>query len=486
MLSRPPLVGFSKSSHLAPLVGVAFASLALLGGERPAEASGYLAARFGSDHGTPAMANTYAIYFNPAALGGTTGSNLTLDLSLAFRWASYSRTQEALSPSDPSTLANPDYRAANTGNATLVNLLALPFLGVTTDFGMKNNKTIGIHGGFATYVPFGGLATWNKRDDAPANVPGATDGVQRWHNISGQILAIYNTLAASFTIKPLRLSIGASLSAVIHHVATVRARNLDGSDDTLIGNTLIEGRSLINVWGLNFGASFGAYFEPLEDRSLRIGYAYLTQPGFGETRMSGTLKQTLGTAKEDSTPINLLQEYPDIHRIGVSWRATKRVELRSDFEYVRWSTFTRQCVVREGQACDVAADGADQSNGKVILNIPRNWNDAVGFRIGGSYFISDSAEVFFGTGFTTSAVPKTTIDASTIDAFRLYFTGGAKFQLSKHWGVAASYNHIAFLNVNTNGANDLNGFKDVSRSPSGDGVYRAVLGLVNLNVNYTF
>ena len=116
MLSRPPFATPSRLLRLASLAGLT--ALAFLARERSADASGYLAARFGSDHGTPAMANTYAIYFNPAALGGTTGSTLTLDMSLAFRWASYSRTQEALSPSDPSMRNNPDCRPANTANAT--------------------------------------------------------------------------------------------------------------------------------------------------------------------------------------------------------------------------------------------------------------------------------------------------------------------------------------------------------------------------------
>ena len=58
---------------------------ALLSTTSDASASGYLTARFGSDHGTPAMPNTYAIYFNPAALGGTTGTTIMGDASLVLR-----------------------------------------------------------------------------------------------------------------------------------------------------------------------------------------------------------------------------------------------------------------------------------------------------------------------------------------------------------------------------------------------------------------
>ena len=149
-------------------------------------------------------------------------------LASLLRLAKYNRTADALSPSEQSRLSDQGYIDANTGTANLTNVLALPFVGVNTDFGTKNFRA-----GYAAYIPFGGLATWDRTDGVPGS-PGSTDGVQRWHNISGQILAIYNTFAVAYRIAPAKLSIGASVSPVIHHVATVRARNGDGSDDTVI------------------------------------------------------------------------------------------------------------------------------------------------------------------------------------------------------------------------------------------------------------
>src|SRR5688572_2092612 len=90
LLSRRRLLAASL-----PAIGLACTLL----GTSDARASGYLTARFGSDHGTPAAPNTYAIYFNPAALGGTTGTTITGDVALALRWAHYKRPDTALSPS---------------------------------------------------------------------------------------------------------------------------------------------------------------------------------------------------------------------------------------------------------------------------------------------------------------------------------------------------------------------------------------------------
>lgn len=467
-------------------------SLGVLACPRTAEASGYLTARFGSDHGTPAMPNTFAVYFNPAALGGTKGTTITGDLSLLLRFARYNRTAEALSPSNDSLRSDQKYVDGNTGVGNLTNLLALPFVGVNTDFGTENFRA-----GYAAYIPFGGMATWDRRAGVPG-VPGSVDGVQRWANISGQILAIYNTFAVAYRIAPAKLSIGASVSPVIHAVDTVQARNADGSDDTVADGTVQEGRALLNASGVNVAASAGLYYEPTDD--LRFGLAYLSQPGFGETRMSGELKTQLGAGQASKTEIDLLQTYPDIVRFGAAWRASERFELRGDFEYVRWSVFKQQCVVERGASCAVADDGRRNpgpEGQRVQLNLRRNWNDAIGVRVGPSYWLSDRVETFGSLGMTTPAVPKEMIDATTIDSLRLYLAFGAKIAVSKHFAIAGSYNHIYFFPVNTEGKNEQNipahptsspGGADynVSRSPSADGRYHSQIGFVNVNVAYTF
>lgn len=482
-----------KRPHYLRISALAFLAFGgALSLSRDASASGYLTSRFGADHGTPSQPNTFAVYFNPAALGGTTGTTITGDISVLLRVASYERTANALSPTNANLANDPSYVAANTGKATLTNVLALPFVGVNTDFGTKNFRA-----GYAAYVPFGGLATWDSSKAIPGS-PGASDGPQRWHNISGQLLAIYNTFAVAYKIAPAKLSIGASFSPVIQNVATVRARNGDGGDDTVVNGNVQEGRSLLNATGVNFAGTVGLYYEPTDN--LRFGLSYNSQPGFGESRLSGTLKTQLGSGQESKADIDFLQQLPDIIRFGAGWRASERLELRGDFEYVRWSVFERQCVVERGADCAVNSEGrrdAGAAGQRVILNVPRKWNDAVGLRMGPGYWITPRLETFGSLGVTTPAVPKETIDASTIDAFRLYLTIGAKYDITKHFSIAGSYNHIYFFNVNTNGVNDQNisahpptsgdgGEYNASRSPSADGRYKSQIGFLNVNAAYTF
>lgn len=473
--------------HRVCAVASVLAGLAAFTATEKAQASGYLAARYGADHGTPAMANGYAVYFNPAALGGTAaGTELTVDGTLALRFASYTRPASALSPSDPALKNDANYVAANSGKATLTNVLGFPFLSVTSNLGTKNFRF-----GFAGYVPFGGQASWDKNESLRGNAGaiGGVDGPQRWANIQGRILSIYGSLAASYTFEPIRLSVGANVSAIYNTVDTVRARNTNGSDDTSLNGALIEGRSLLQAHGINVGASIGLYWVPMENRKLRLGLSYTSQPNFGQMRLPGELTNQIGSVKAVSTPtkVDLLQTFPDLVRLGGVYQLTDRVVLRGDVEYVRWSVFKRQCVVTPGAACEVDGNGAETSGaGAIILNLPRNWKDSVGFRIGPGVALTENFEVFGSFGVTTPAAPKTTIDASTIDALRLNGALGARYAITKSIAVAGSYNIIYFLPVDTAGTNQLYNYSQPSKSPSADGTYNATLMFLNANVNVAF
>src|SRR5687768_3711344 len=58
------------------------AAVACLFSAFSAQASGYLNPRLADPRGHPALSNPYAIYFNPAALGGMQGTNIVVDGTL--------------------------------------------------------------------------------------------------------------------------------------------------------------------------------------------------------------------------------------------------------------------------------------------------------------------------------------------------------------------------------------------------------------------
>lgn len=458
---------------------------------RDATASGFLGARFGADHGNPVNPSPFAIYYNPAALGGgLKGTQVTLDVSAVLRKASYTRSQDALSPSS-SGVGDQSYVDSNVGKATLTNVLALPFAGIASDFGGSK-----LAAGFAVYVPFGGLAEWDKNEKFKGSLtaPGGVDGQQRWQSISGQVLAVYATGAAAYRLHP-RVSVGVNVSAVYHHLSTIRARNANNSDDTANGpgatptdrGVTSEGRSFVDANAITPAAAFGVWFLPTDD--LTVGASVSIRPNFGEFRLGGKVKQQFGKQAEDSTSdVEVIQTYPDVFRFGAAYRVNKKLELRLDGDFVTWSAFKNQCIVAKGTNCEVTATGAPKegtgSNG-IIVNIRREWHNAFGVRAGAGYMLTEDLEIFGSGMYDASAVPKETLDPTFIDAPKLIGTIGAKKSFGKI-GIAASFTHVQFLPQDTKGKSNLYEYETPSRSPSADGKYNQTFEILNVNGTYSF
>ena len=477
--------------RLAPLGKAAIVSVFALGlaSPRVAHAAGFATTRFGSDQGTPAMSNPYAVYFNPAAMGGMQGSQLVLDGTIALRSAEYTRFDSALSPSDPSTVGNPGYARSNTGTNALVNVIAAPFVGFVTDAGQKNLRF-----GVAAYVPFGGAARWDQNTvyNAGSSTPGGLDGPQRWQAISGKQQSLYNTAAFAYRIPGPRLTLGASISIVASSLSAVRARNPDGSDDVFTpSGGLLEGRALVNVSGINLAASAGVFWEATEDSRLRFGLSYISQPGFGEMRMKGSFREQLGTVQEAAKPkdVDFLQSLPDVVNLGMAYKMYPDLELRADVVYERWSRLKQQCIVEPGAKCEVDSSGNDLTGGKIIANFPRKWNDAFGVRAGAGYWVGSGGETeMFGSGnFGTPAIPHKTADPAYFDSYTLGFSVGVRHRITSHIYGAFSYNYVYYLPFDVKpGESQLFKYQGPSRTPSADGSYSAQLYFFNANLTFVF
>ncbi|MCC6647396.1 MAG: outer membrane protein transport protein [Polyangiaceae bacterium] len=445
-----------------------------------ASGAGFATGRFGADHGNPMTANPYAVFFNPGAVGNVKGTWLTVDASIAYRRVDFTRDSVALSPSSSQPRGDRLYLDANTGDASAKNFAALPYLGVTSELG-----PLAI--GLASYVPYGGAASWGKIDRfaGSTTAPGAVDGPQRWQIISGSQLAWYNTLAVAAKLPVPGLAVGASISYVRHSLVTSRARNADGSDDVRdFGGGLIEGRSVVDVSGANLAASVGVHYQP--SAALRLGASYQSKPGFGQTRLSGTLRNQVGNlSDEQRLDVDLLQTLPDVLLVGGAARVSADTEVRLDANVTRWSAFDRQCVVAKGRACTVAPDGSANLD-DVLVVLPRRWRDSYGARLGASVFVDPTLEVFGSAAIDTSAVPASTLDASYPDALKIFGTIGAKKTWREKYSVAASYNHVYFSPVSTAGRSEYAAGAPPSRSPRADGRYDQSIVYVNLNASVRF
>jgi long-chain fatty acid transport protein len=466
---------------------VTVALLALVG-VRPAGAAGFASARFGGEHGNVTESNPLALYYNPAGIGFSKDVSAIVDVQLALRRATWSHT--APTP-DPTLSQPPDMQAGNSGKATLFNVFGAPALAATMKIG---NFAFGA----GLFVPFGGRANWDKSDQVDARTlatyPRAIDGVARWHIIDGALTFIYGTVGAAYRLGP--VSLGVSGNLVSSSVNLNQARNTN----TGLPDTTNEGRITLDVSGLQASFAVGAMVEVVPNR-VWVGGSYQSQPGLGPQTLRGTLdiKDVLpgtGTLRGDVT---FRQALPDIYRAGARWRLSDAVELRLFGDYTRWSVMQAQCLSLQTKAmgslvphdCNVHSDGSDATDHFVITNVPRNWNDTYGGRLGGSYWIKPEIELFGGLGYETAASPDSTLEPGTMDANNVGVALGGRFLLWDSFYLAASYTHVQFLDRDNTGKSRLESINGVGVAyptvqQDGGGKYTQWIGIIDLNAQKQF
>lgn len=457
--------------------------------EPTARASGFLTDQFGSDQGQPGLANTYSVYFNPAAMTGMHGTELTVDGVFAARSLDYNRSGYALSPSKsnsgPPYYGDPTYSNANTGQAHLFNVLAAPFVGFVTDFGGSHARL-----GVASYIPFGGEASWGKNQTyANSSVdPAAYDGPQRWSSISDSTSSLYETAAFAYRFDKARLGLGVSASVIRTGLSDTRARDVDGSDDIVTGTgALKEGRAYLDVSGVEVGAAAGVYWEATEDGRLRLGASYTSQPNFGTMRLNGTFKLTPGALGSESTQsVDLLQAYPDVIRVGAAWRVSEKTEVRLDGDWQRWSQFKYQCIVDPGTSCPTNSQGVANANAQnVLLDLPRDWKDSAKVRLGVAYWVTPSAEVHASASWSSPPVGYSHQDPLLFDSTEIAGTLGIRYGFNKHFYAAVAYTYTYYVPITVYDS-AYSTYQGASKSPSTDGSYSSSIYILDAAVSYRF
>ncbi|MFO0749949.1 MAG: outer membrane protein transport protein [Myxococcota bacterium] len=477
------------------------AALALVAPASVAHASGLLVARFGGEWGNPMTDHLAALYYNPAGLALLDGTQLQLDGSFALRSFTYDRDPGAIDniiTGDPSVGAGtPDGEgvAANSGKASLTNFLVTPFFAVGSDFGIP-----GFGAALGLYVPIGGQTVFDKAD-ASNTFPGAVDGPARWWTIEGTARSIYGSAAAAYRIPSLRLSIGVALDLVYSQIDNVQARNTDGTDHLVVNGNLQEGRVRIDVSSIDVGLGVGLMYEPIEN--LFVGLSYRSQPNFGEQRLTGDTQLLLGggpAADDLSTPSEVRQQMPDVVRFGVRYTQPKAWEVRVFGDWARWSVLDKQCVLNATVA-DRSCKG-DFPPGKILI-IPRAWHDGWEVRAGGSYWLSPGAELAFGAGYDSNAVPDKAIEPAFYDTEKMTLSLGLRLDLTDALNLEATYTQVIYFDrtvaprgrvpvdaADPHGATktDLSGtgFPESWRVPDSAGTYRQAIGLLEVGLTYKF
>ena len=403
-----------------------------------AHASGISLGKFGGIYGHANADGGLAIYYNPARLSLDPGLYGTLDVSLVLRGASYDRETTTTNSSDPTVAAAE--RRFNTGEATLNNVAPLPLLAIGYTADLEGIKLGGALGAFPT---FGGIAEWDKKDES-AQFPGVVDGPQRWASIATRLVIINFTLAGSVTFEELGLGLGASVAYVHGDIDTVRARNLDETDALVDSAGFItEGRAHLDASDDAFAFSFGLSYER---DNFKTGIHYRHSY---DLELVGPIRQAYGTNPPAPTEDGrVVMKLPAI----INWAVTPRFgqfEATLAAEYATWSRL---------ETNDVFTADTNQR----ILEIPRQLEDSVGGKLIPGWHFDEHwlGSVMFG--FETSAVPTETLEAGFMDAPKLQFGAGGRFDADQV-KISLSWHRDHFLEVTVD---------DSIQKPTANGSYR--------------
>lgn len=427
--------------------------------------SGFSVARFTGEHGHPTTDNPTALYFNPAALRGQ-HSELLVDGLFGLRLVTYTREAQ---PSDGAEAAGAE--GANAGRATLSNFLASPSLWLALAATPELELAAGV------FTPFGGPISWDEREAyANAPYPGPVDGVTRFHAIEGLSITSYGSLGASYRLGESGLRLGLAANLMYTRIEDVRAWS--SGSNAVAG----EGRSLLEVSGLAWGLGAGVFYES-ETKRWRVGASYQSRPNLaGGMSLEGELSNNIGGPS--SADVALHEDLPDIVRLGVAHQALSNVELRLFGAWERWSAFERQCVTQAGAECELLENGGQPDGGRVLQNVPRDFQDAFEARLGASIWPSRRWEVFAGLGIMSEAVPEATLEASLPDFFGVTFSLGAALEVSRSLRVAASLAHI--VSPARDADSTFQSYALPSKLPSASGHYTQSVSYADLNVALRF
>jgi long-chain fatty acid transport protein len=331
--------------------------------------------------------------------------------------------------------------------------------------------------GAGFFTPFGGSVSWRLRPEYSASrYPGIVDGVTRFQSIEGEFINSQFSVGGALRIAGTGLSLGVSANVMRSWISDVRAWSSGGNDVTH------EGRSLIDVSGYSFGFGFGALYEVRRD-VLWLGLSYQSRPNVsGGVRLHGSLENDIGGPS--SSNVDVLYDLPDIVRWGVRYRARSNLELRAFGDYTRFSAFANQCAVVSGTACELTADGGQHTGAQVLQNVPRDYRDSVGVRLGLSVWTSARCEFFSGLGYESSAVPDSTMEPGLPDWAGVSFALGGRIAIGKRVHAALSYTHFVFVPREVSG--NLAEYAPPSRSPDASGHYTQQVGLANANLELAF
>lgn len=279
--------------------------------------------------------------------------------------------------------------------------------------------------GIGVYTPFGSTVEWQ-------------DGwMGRFALTRLKLQAIFFQPTLSYKINN-KLGIGAGFVYANGKV------NLQ-KDIPVVDASGTYGHAELNGKAYGFGFNAGIYYKPIE--KLSIGLTYRSQVNMSVDYGDATF--TVPASLQSNFPNGKFKAklpLPQVGTLGFAYKATDKLTLALDVNYVGWKTYDT-----------LAFDYENNTTSLVDTKSARMYKNTFAFRLGGEYKVIEGLAVRLGAAYGISPVQNGYVTPETPDADRIIYTAGIGYTIKKKFGINASFYFSSFKREDTNLETGLSG-----------------------------
>lgn len=190
------------------------------------------------------------------------------------------------------------------------------------------------------------------------------------------------------------------------------------------------GEGELNGKASGFGCNGGIYYQATEKFSIGINYRSPVKVSIDE----GTANFNVPSSVMDyfpTTRFNTSITLPQTVTLGFGYKATKKIKLALDINYVGWKSYDSLII-----------DFADNTDKLKDIHSAREYQNSYIFRIGGQYQLNKKWTIRAGTYYDMSPVKSGYLTPETPDSDKLGITAGATINVTKRLNVDLSFLYI--------------------------------------------
>ncbi len=250
------------------------------------------------------------------------------------------------------------------------------------------------------------------------------------------------------------------------------AIKLDSKTSVAMGIMFYDVSSLtFNSQGFNIngsGSGFGWNLAMLHStKNWDFGVSYKSSV---KANLAGSFTTAVGSTP-GAYPASSSLDFPDMLQIGLLYRLTDRFNMEFDIENTGWNIFD-QIVIEYAYTKTTSSTN--------------NWKDALAYRLGATYKLSDKTRLRFGYSLDNTPQPDANFSARIPDNDRQLFSIGIGHDFDG-WSLDAAYMRAA---VNDRSINSSTIYPSTGTDPNGtnayNGSYQSTINLLGISMSTTF